>query len=849
MNGSWLKYVLSLLLVTLLPVATVLAQSPADGYRPDINGGDVLAVAVQADGKAVIGGTFTSIGGVTRNRLARLNPDGSLDTGFNPDVDDAVLAVAIQSNGRILIGGTFSQVGGQPRPFLAWLNANGTLRSAPAAPSNTVSSIVTTESGFVIGGNFFNIGGNPRQGLAAYLTLGTQPLLVSSFPTANNSVFALARDNAGRIVVGGLFTQLGGQPRARLARIDAGVLDPSFNPGADSTVSVLAVHADDSVVVGGAFNQLAGQPRNRLGRIRADGSLDPGFAPVPDGILRDALVQPDGGIVLGGEFAQVSGVERRRVARLHADGSVDLDFEIANSTAASFAAALAVQPDGKLLVGGHFPGVGGQLRNKVLRLYGNGRLDNHYTEGLTSTGFVWALAVDASGRTLVGGNFVGYADSPRTRLARLLVDGRLDPQFTPNIAADSGFSQVEAIAVLEDESMVIGGGFTQVGGLTRNRLARLNAAGELVVGYAPNANDFVTQIVRQPPHAAGAGVHPGGVLVAGAFTSISGLARNKLARILDDGSVDPNFNPNPTNGAIAAEVKALTLQANGDIVVGGFFNAIAGQTRHSLARLRPTGAIDLGFAPTVTAGDVLAVLELPDGRLLIGGDFAAVNGSILQRLARLNANGSLDSSFTIGANDRVRSFLLLRDGSVVVAGDFTQFGGLSRNRVARLRADGTVDPNFNPDANGATVRSLALLPDGKVVMGGNFSVVDGLSRSKVARLAMPAALLQSLQLEADSGLVRWNGSAGFPALSGSGPGSVDLALSIDGENYLDLAGMQADAEGWSTTLPAALLPRGELFHLRARGRHRQVGGNSNLIDSVRQFYLPITDRIFADGFQ
>lgn len=835
----------TLLLATLLCLLSgteSFAQSSADGHRPLIDGGDVLAVAVQADGNALIGGTFTSVDGVARNRIARLNPDGTLDTGFNPGADDAVLAIAVQPSGHIVIGGSFSQVGGQSRPFLAWLNASGSVRNAPAAPSNTVRAIVATGTGIVVGGNFFEVGGNARQGLAAYTTLGTQMLLVSSFPTANNTVASLARDHAGRIVVGGLFTQIGGLPRARLARLTSGVVDSDFNPGANSTVSVLAVQADDSVIVGGAFSELGGLARTRLGRVRADGSVDPQFTPTPDGVLFDAVVLADGRIVLGGEFDEVSGMTRRRVARLHGNGSLDLDFQAPGLTSAAFAAALAVQPDGKLLVGGHFPGVGGRLRNKLLRLYDNGGLDDDYTEG-PGSGVVSALAVDGRGRALVGGSFSNYAGNSRPRLARLLADGRLDPAFAPSIGSGS----VLAIAALADDSVLLGGSFTSAGSQTRNRIARLTASGELVASYAPSANDLVDTLVVQPPHPGIDGPHPGGVLVAGLFNTISGVPRNQIARLLDDGTVDLDFAPNPQNGVVAASVHAVTLQDNGDILFGGLFNAVAGQTRNNIARLRPTGAIDLGFSPSITNGRVRAIVQLPDGRLLVGGSFLQVNGVSRQRLARLNANGSLDTGFTIAANDTVYAFSLLRDGSVLVAGDFTQLGGLPRNHLARLRPDGSVDPQFNPNSNGR-VQSLVLLPDGKLLIGGLFSQVGGRPRPDIARLSMPSALLQSLHLNATTGLVRWDGSAGFPALAGSGPGLVDLALSFDGQAYVSLAGMQADAEGWSATLPLDLLPRELPFLLRARGRHRQIDGSSSVIDSVRQFHLPVTDRIFANGF-
>src|SRR5262245_39430326 len=89
----------------------------------------VWAVVVQPDGKILIAGDFTSVHGVPRNRIARLLSDGSLDTSFDPGsgADTTVNCMALQSDGKILIGGSFSSINGTSRSHFARLNSNGSL--------------------------------------------------------------------------------------------------------------------------------------------------------------------------------------------------------------------------------------------------------------------------------------------------------------------------------------------------------------------------------------------------------------------------------------------------------------------------------------------------------------------------------------------------------------------------------------------------------------------------------------------------------------------------------------------------------------------------------------------------
>src|SRR6266446_2737026 len=107
--------------------AAVRGQSALDGYDPNANSA-VRVVVVQPDGKILIGGEFTTLspnGGaaVTRNRIARVNPDGTLDTAFNPNASDIVNSIAVQADGKILAGGLFTSIGGQTRNRIARLDA------------------------------------------------------------------------------------------------------------------------------------------------------------------------------------------------------------------------------------------------------------------------------------------------------------------------------------------------------------------------------------------------------------------------------------------------------------------------------------------------------------------------------------------------------------------------------------------------------------------------------------------------------------------------------------------------------------------------------------------------------
>ena len=127
-------------------------------------GHQILGMAVQADGKIIIGGNFTTAAGAARNHLARLNADGTLDSGFDPDVEDDVNAVAVQADGKLLVGGNFLAVAGIGRTYVARLNADGTLDSAfnPNVDNRVTNMAVQADGRIVLCGDFTSVGGSGR---------------------------------------------------------------------------------------------------------------------------------------------------------------------------------------------------------------------------------------------------------------------------------------------------------------------------------------------------------------------------------------------------------------------------------------------------------------------------------------------------------------------------------------------------------------------------------------------------------------------------------------------------------------------------------------------------------------
>jgi uncharacterized delta-60 repeat protein len=388
----------------------------------------VRALAVQRDGKIVLGGAFTTLGGQPRNRLARLNPDGTPDPAFSASADGPVAAIAIQDDGAIVIGGFFSTVNGQPRARLARLNPDGSLDAA------------------------FNPG----------LSLGSE-----AFP---NGVLALTVQSDGAILVGGEFSSIAGAPQANLARLTpAGAHDPAFNPIVNGPVYAILLRDEATarrMLIGGNFTQVNSQTRRNLVGLTNDGGLDSGFNPFvnPDGPVYGLAHQADANVLAVGFFSAVfpptvgTATPRPGLVRLEADGNLDPTFNLGGTTSGVIN-RVAVQPDGKVLIAGQFTNTNLPDQANLARLNADGTPDPGFAAGLGPDGPVDDLVLRDDGAILIGGFFNRYnlENTAPDMLARVQGDlfvrwGAAEPAGTEKVArlpivADDLAEGVEEVTV------------------------------------------------------------------------------------------------------------------------------------------------------------------------------------------------------------------------------------------------------------------------------------------------------------------------------------------------------------------------------------------------------------------
>jgi uncharacterized delta-60 repeat protein len=312
-NPSKVSVALFAILIALFAGARVDAQSALDGFDPDA--GLVYAIVVQPDGKVLIGGDFDRVQGVIRNLIARINRDGTLDATFNanaPYVQNAtVLTIALQADGKILVGGGFNganSMGGQIRNYIARLDpVTGAADSFNPNANRAVDKIVVRADGkILVGGAFTTIGGQTRNYIAQIDPITGLADSFNPSPTTGPSrkTNAIAVQADGKIVVGGAFNNMGGQPRNNIARLDpvTGLAD-SFNPDSGSEVTEIALQPDGKTLVGGVFGHIGGQQRNFIARLDPVTGLADSFNPNANNPIHAITLQPDGKILVGGGFA------------------------------------------------------------------------------------------------------------------------------------------------------------------------------------------------------------------------------------------------------------------------------------------------------------------------------------------------------------------------------------------------------------------------------------------------------------------------------------------------------------------------------------------------------------------
>jgi uncharacterized delta-60 repeat protein len=289
----------------------------------------------------------------------------------------------------------------------------------------------------------------------------------------------IALQTNGQILVGGTFTKINGEGHYSIGRLNTdGTVDTQFGASVNNYVYCLLVQPDGKILIGGSFTSVSGQSCSGLCRLNYDGSRDTNFNAGANNSIMSLALQPDGQIVVEGKFTSIGGQPRTSLARLNADGSLDSSFQLvtfgtSGTLIGGFGGALAVQPDGKILVGAMFSRVNGLSHTNIVRFNSDGTLDtdfNAQTDQYGSWG-LQTLTLQTDGKILVGDDSLTLNSQPCPRLGRLNADGSLDAGFKTNLIGSG--TMVFSSTVQPDGRILTAGWFSILGGLTRPGLGRL----------------------------------------------------------------------------------------------------------------------------------------------------------------------------------------------------------------------------------------------------------------------------------------------------------------------------------------------------------------------------------------
>jgi uncharacterized delta-60 repeat protein len=874
--------------------ATLTLAGMPDSFNPGANG-DVFCTAIQADGKVLVGGNFTMLGGQSRTNIGRLNADGTLDTSFNPGANNYVASLAVQTDGKILVGGAFSMLGNQSRSYIGRFNADGLVDTTfnPGANGPVYSLVLQADNKILVAGHFGTLGGQNHTLIGRLNADGTgdadfNPAINVS--TIDNAVYAVAMQADGKILLGGYFI-LGGQNPSYIGRLNAdGTLDTSFNPGANNTVFSLVVQPDGKILVGGYFTTLSGQSCSGLGRLNASGTLDTSFYSSVNYFVESLGLQTDGKILVAGYFTTLGGQSRTNIGRLYANGALDTSF---NPGANGRVLALAVQADGKVLLGGQFTNLGGMSRSYIGRLTPTVPATQNLTfAGSTvtwqrggSSPEVWRTIFDGTtngtdwvalgtGTRVAGGwQLAGVAwPTNATFRARGFVTGGLyngsswfvETTIGPAAITSQPVSERAVVGTIVALNVGVGG--------SKPLSVQWRKGGHDIAG-ATNTDLSFSNVCTND-----AGIYS--VVVSNAFGTV--ISSNAVLTVL----VPPSISTQPASqAAMVGDAPTFTVVADGTPPfnyqwkfngpsLSGATNASLSLTNVQTSQAGIYAVVVTNLAGSVTSSNAVLTVNNPGPPVIVSPptNQAAVVGETVMFIVVVDGTLPLSYQWRFnGTNipEATNTSLALTNFQLSQAGNYTVLvtnalgSVLSSNAVLTMANPGTPD-SFNPGVNG-TVYCTAVQADGKILVGGSYTMLSGQSHRCIGRLNADGTLdtnfnsgtdlfVNSLVVQADGKILV---GGGFTTLNGqsrsrigrlNADGTLDTSFNPGANDYVISLVEQADGKilvgGWFGTLGGQ--SRSHIGRLNADGT-LDSGFNPGADDVVPSLAVQADGKILVGG--
>lgn len=455
-------------------------------------------------------------------------------------------------------------------------------------------------------------------------------------------------------------------------------------------VKTFAQLPNGSIVIGGFFESYNGAYMFRIGKLKPDGTPDDFLSAVSgptNSVTLDLVVADD----IGKKIYYSYSNQQQSYIVLADDKGKPNNYFFTGDPNAPFETGLTGQvetmtpiPNAGVLIGGFLTKYNSNSIRSLEMLDSTGQIDQAFNKSGSGPayGSVYTSKIipNTNLNILIGGGFTEYNNKKCNYLAKLALNGERDESF--NNGGTGPDSTVRKVAIQDDGKIIIIGDFKSYNGVARNKIARLNIDGTLDTSFNPGtgANGPLLSVAIQKDKK---------ILVGGdyPFTSFNGTSVNRLVRLNTDGSLDPTFNPvmiennnHIYNIAITQDNKILIC---GSSTYNGVYNK-------DMTRLLSDGQPDMTFNPgTGSDSDVRKIIILNDKKIVITGGFTVFNNSIRRRLARLNPDGSLDTTIDpgIGTNGSIYDCIFQNDGKLLISGYFTNYNNVARNGIARLNSD------------------------------------------------------------------------------------------------------------------------------------------------------------------
>lgn len=679
-----------------------------NSWQPAVSGGYITSFAT--DGTSLFASGYFNTAGGSAARLAQLDPFGNTATGWAPSPSGTVFAIAIDS-GKLYVGGDFTTISGSARTRIARYDLTALTLDA-WAPTADEGPVAFAFSGSIvlIGGGFGQVNGQPLSHIAE-LDVATGAL-GQTWPQANNDIGCLAFSGS-QLFAGGEFTAMLGESRPYLASFDRTTLQPTnWMPAPDGVVHAVALDAG-VLYCGGAFTTLAAQARHGAGSFSSATGMLGAWSPDVTGTVRAMQVNADG-VYLAGSFTAVNGSARGNMALVDKAGG-------ANSTdVPGFDGSVydVWERGGVVLAGGLFLN-GGASANKA-----------HYLDPSTGAflgnqpqdidGDVLCVVEDGAGGWFIGGTFTRCNGLPRNGLARIDSSGAVDTAFNADLDAP-------VRAMLRDgNTLYVGGDFVNAGSSSREHFAAIDIQAGATYGQATSLNVVFDDTIH-------AFALSGTLLyVGGAFTDIGGNTYERLARIdLSTGMVDSTFNPSVTG-------TVRTIALNNDLIMaGGSFSSADGQTRSRLAAWEVSTLALSAWNPTANQTVYALVpdgLDVFVGGSFTNVGFQSRN--FIALLDANPASGTFAQALAYDPDPVGAVFSIALQGSTVyMGGSFTQVGASTRVGVAATDLSGNVLGFSNPiDGNVWAIAANG----SAVIAAGDLTLLDPQPRMRAACIARGA---------------------------------------------------------------------------------------------------------------